>query len=595
MTDREVAESILEDNLHGIDIDPCCSKMAAFSLAFVAWTTRDDKTRETLGYRPLPPLNVACSGQALDQEQKKEWLKFANGDAELRSQIDDLFTTFKDCYHVGSLIDPVREYGSLFCTHSAEITRKLTKQLAKYQHDAEAAAIGVAAQGLAKAAELLSGRYTLVATNVPYLGRGKQADVIKNYLDEHYPLGKADLATAFVLRCLDLCAAGGSTALVTPQNWLFLTSYKKLREELLKRRQWNLVARLGPRAFETITGEVVNVALLTISAVKPADDHRMAGLDVAEARTPTEKADRMADHVPTPVQVVEQAGQLKNPDAKIAFGDVESLPLLVDYASAPRGIVTGDRDFWVRQFWELPSVTQNWRFLHGPVEQTADFDGRDSVINWATKGKGMLRPGLGNTSYGKKGVAVSQIGDLPSTIYTGELYDNASFAIVPFDKDNLPAVWAFCSSEEYVTCVRHFDQKLSVDPSHLVKVPFDLAHWQAVAAEKYPNGLPEPHSDDPTQWLFRGDIATSTDPLQVAVARLLGYRWPDQPKEDAVVDPFVDDDGIVCLPGVKSEPPAAERLADLLRAVGYKTEVDLAAWLRDTFFVEHCKRFHQRP
>jgi hypothetical protein len=73
------------------------------------------------------------------------------------------------------------------------------------------------------------------------------------------------------------------------------------------------------------------------------------------------------------------------------------------------------------------------------------------------------------------------------------------------------------------------------------------------------------------------------------------HRLPDQPKEDAVVDPFVDDDGIVCLPGVRQEVPASERLADLLRDVGYKTEVDLALWLRDKFFEEHCKRFHHRP
>ena len=49
-----------------------------------------------------------------------------------------------------------------------------------------------------------------------------------------------------------------------------------------------------------------------------------------------------------------------------------------------------------------------------------------------------------------------------------------------------------------------------------------------VAAEKYPNGLPKPHSDDPTQWLFNGHPKGSEQPLQVAVARLLGYRWPRQ-------------------------------------------------------------------
>jgi hypothetical protein len=63
-------------------------------------------------------------------------------------------------------------------------------------------------------------------------------------------------------------------------------------------------------------------------------------------------------------------------------------------------------------------------------------------------------------------------------------------------------------------------------PYLVVKVPFDLAHWQKVAAERYPNGLPKPYSDDPTQWLFHGHPQPATDPLQVAVARLAGYRWP---------------------------------------------------------------------
>src|SRR5205807_1977897 len=116
--------------------------------------------------------------------------------------------------------------------------------------------------------------------------------------------------------------------------------------------------------------------------------------------------------------------------------------------------------------------------------------GRETVINWRTTGNGMLRPGLGNTSYRKHGVAMGQVRELSCTLYTGELYDNSVFAIVPHNPSHLAAVWAFCSSAEYNEAVRRFNQKLSVDPSHLIQVPFDLAHWQKVAAEKYPNGLP---------------------------------------------------------------------------------------------------------
>ena len=114
--------------------------------------------------------------------------------------------------------------------------------------------------------------------------------MLKDFAEKNYPEAKSDLATVFVSRILRWLATGGTTAVVTPQNWLFLTSYKKLRERLLKERTWNMVARLGPGAFETIGGHVVNVALLTISGGKPAKDHVMAGVEVSGARLPSEKA-----------------------------------------------------------------------------------------------------------------------------------------------------------------------------------------------------------------------------------------------------------------------------------------------------------------
>jgi hypothetical protein len=191
-----------------------------------------------------------------------------------------------------------------------------------------------------------------------------------------------------------------------------------------------------------------------------------------------------------------------------------------------------------------------------------------------------------------------------------------------------------CSSGFLGSNVREmsvFSKQRSIsEPSHLPnrdrfllpfsigrKVVFELPYWQKVAARVYPNGLPEPESDDPTQWLFHGRPEESTAPLQVAVARLLGYRWPAELDEKMRLSKraralvkrceelarLADDDGIVCIPSVRGEEPAAERLEELLIAAGIKpgkarelacwTELD--DWLRNSFFEEHCKLFHDRP
>lgn len=156
--------------------------------------------------------------------------------------------------------------------------------------------------------------------------------------------------------------------------------------------------------------------------------------------------------------------------------------------------------------------------------------------------------------------------------------------------------------------MRRIDQSLKVTNATLVKVPFDVDHWRKVAEEAGP--LPEPWSDDPTQWLFDGRPEASTAPLHVAVARLVGYRWPDVADSDDL-DVFADADGVVCLPSVAGESPAASRVQqvlatafgsawspakvkELLEQAGSKKK-NLADWLRDDYFKQHCSLFGNRP
>ena len=308
-------------------------------------------------------------------------------------------------------------------------------------------------------------------------------------------------------------------------------------------------------------------------------------------------------------------------------------------------------------FWELPPDGKVWVFQQSTVKQSTDFGGREHIVAWAQikdvaargirSGRNQAVMIAGRGIWNREGIAVSQMGTLPVTRYTGEKFDNNTAAIGPLGPDHLPAVWAYCSSPEYAAAVREINQKLKVTNATLVKVPFDLEHWTKVAAKRYPRGLPEPYSDDPTQWIFHGDPCRSviwdkrakqTAPgptrfdktvLQVAVARLVGYHWPAEldpdmrlaPEQRAlanrsptVYDRFADTDGIVCIPPVRGEYRAADRLYELLRhAYGDewseftehrlleaatssgRVPKSLEAWLRNNFFAEHCKLFHNRP
>lgn len=162
----------------------------------------------------------------------------------------------------------------------------------------------------------------------------------------------------FLDRCLELCAKGGTSSIVLPQNWLFLTSYKKFREKLLKNDTWHLIARLGPGAFETISGEVVKAILISISRGGAAKDpgglfgdaggsNLIRGVDVSEPRTAAEKA---AQLLTAEIKSVEQAKQLENPDASVMLEEVEQISLVREYARSLQGLGTGDDLMYSRCF-----------------------------------------------------------------------------------------------------------------------------------------------------------------------------------------------------------------------------------------------------
>ncbi len=625
-------EAVLRDNLFGLEIDPRCTQISAFNLALAAW--------RRIGYRQLPPLHLACSGLSLGVS-KAEWLKLAERAAQalpvppktdLLGTEDNLFSDamkrgFERLYDLfalapwlGSLIDPRAAGGDLVEHGFAELEPLLAQVMAKAE-TAELSEMAVAAQGLAKAAEILAKRVTLVATNVPYLGRGKQDDVVKEFCEQHHPLAKADLATCFVERCLVFGEDGGTAALVTPQNWLFLSTYKKLREGLFRDRTWNAVCKLGPAAFQDMNWWAAKTALVMLSTETPIADHMICGLDVSGPRDPKLKEPLL---VSNSLLSIQQARQLMNPDARLLLTTLDDIPLLEKFAVAYQGIATADYSRYGRTFWELPGNCSEWEYQQSTVEETQSFGGREHVLFWE-RGKGALAESdqariQGLEAISKRGVCVSQMNRLPVTLFTGEYFDNNCSAVIPKDPELVPAVWTFCSSDEYREAVREIDQATKVTNATLMKVPFDLEYWQGAADEQYPGGLPEPHSDDPTQWLFSGHPKGSDRPLQVAVARLVGYRWPRQtgsslPDCPALgpdgLEKHADDDGIVSLSTVKGEPAASQRLValladafgpewsgakldSLLAKVGFAGKT-LDDWMRDGFFEQHCDLFHQRP
>ncbi len=598
LTPSEAQDAVLRDNLHGLELDPRCAQIATFNVALEAWKQG--------GFRELPAPQIACSGVPV-RAALQDWELLAGDDAELRKAMRGLHSLFRNADSLGSLIDPrpTEHRDGLFGRDltigvSAERVRSLLATALREERQ-DATVLGHVADNVMQAADLLGRNYTLVATNPPYLSTQRMDEATADFIADRFPRSSTELATAMLERFLP--GATGTIAVVMPMNWLFLKSFNPLRVYLLHHWGWNAVAPLGYGAFQTITGQVVQSALVLISGGIPQE---MMFVDGRQAKTAEEKA------------AVLRVGRLdlvpfedlrKNPGSVL---DASTLgkSLLSGYATSWQGLVTMDTSRYVLHFWEVTGDPSVWeKYVTAPTD-TGPSTGRQYFLRWDS-GSGALQESRAHnynpaSILGKRGVLVGQ-SSLRVTLYNGEMFNDASAPVIPLNPDDLGAVWQYLQTPEYAEAVRRVNSKVVVGPGYLIKVPFDREHWRRVAEGT--GAILVPPVDDPTQWTFSTDTASSDHPLQVAVALLLGFRWPNQ--SSSPLEALVDADGIVALVPLPGEPDLVTRLRELL-AVAYGGDWSSASerklvvkaggkngkledWLRDSFFAQHVKVFDNRP
>ena len=360
-------------------------------------------------------------------------------------------------------------------------------------------------------------------------------------------------------------------------------------------------------------------ALSVTTKCTPNPEHMFLGVDASEHKDQETKARILRGEMGGSQAIVLQAGQLKNPDGRITLEPPSQYALLLELASAPQGLKTGDDFRFRRCTWELPGVTPRWKYLCGAPDRTQFVDGASYLIDWGYGDNEFARL-QGQSAWGRKGFVLKLMGGVTAARYFGEVFDSNVTALIPNDESDIPAIWEFVRSEEFLRDLRAIEQSVKVNNATVGKVPCDIAHWREIASHSYPVGLPLPESSDPTQWLFNGQPKGSDQPLHVAVARLLGYQWPRQTGSS-----FPDCPALGRMDSKSTAHPRRHRDAEPCKGrAGSRGSVDRASqtplapngqqrsltacsrrsaiagktlddWLRDGFFEQHCELFHQRP
>lgn len=231
--DRDIARSILESNLSGYEIDPRAVQIAQTALCMEALSL----DRRWLSRGVAADVRVLGNIE-LDEEQVPDTLA-KSGLADAISHLGE----------IGSLLDPTADDLAVLDAAVATI--------------GSSDLLGSALRGQLLEARgqlgALSRRFDVVVANPPYMGSGSFNPFVAKWIKKHYPDSCRDLCTAFIERGYKLAKDRGYAAMVTMQSWMFLGSFERMRERMIERAGIVSMAHIGPRAFDAIGGEVVNV------------------------------------------------------------------------------------------------------------------------------------------------------------------------------------------------------------------------------------------------------------------------------------------------------------------------------------------------
>ena len=248
---REAAQSILKNNLFGLDIDDRAAQLAYFAVMMKA--RQYDRRLLTRGIQPN--IYSICESNGIPAMTIEY---FHKNDPKLKADIESIITEMRDAKEYGSILNitPV-DFAGLYARFD-EIRNDINMM--------QMAALDELLP-LVKCAELLAQKYDVVVTNPPYMSNGGMSDALNAYCKKHYDDSRRDLYAVFIEHCGQMAKKTGFQALITQQSWMFINSYEQLRCKLLENETIVNMAHLGPRAFEEIGGEVVQTTSFVLRSL----------------------------------------------------------------------------------------------------------------------------------------------------------------------------------------------------------------------------------------------------------------------------------------------------------------------------------------
>ena len=481
--DRDAVKNVINNNLYGLDIDERAAQLAYFAVMMQG--RKYDNRFLTRHYKPH--IYAITESNGIDRELlayfgvELDDLNHENALNQLNGMLDEM----EDACEYGSLIT-VSEYDfallkDFVAAYDAEQNLFASGALAPLQERL---------QQLIAIAETLAQKYEVVVTNPPYMGAGNMNPKLSGYLKKHYPNSKGDLFAAFMEKGNSMVCKNGYNCMVTMQSWMFLSSFEKMRKNILQTRDITNLMHMENMVMGIAFGTAVSVIRNsktngyrgTYNQIKLCDivDDKPVRFPVMENRFAQVSSDNFAKIPGAPVAYWASENDLLSFDKS---------SLLSDVSNPKQGLITGNVNKFIRKWFEIVdckfSVKSgckwypycnggSYRKWYGNNEDVVDWldDGREVKNFFDKNGKLRSRPQNQQFYFQEGGTWTAISSSTFSVRYfpKGYIFSNAGMAI--FTEINLLlTIIGFLNSKISRKYLSIYNEGLNYNQGDIAKLP----------------------------------------------------------------------------------------------------------------------------
>lgn len=383
MSATSAIENIFKYNLVGIDLDTRAKQLSMFSLLLKA--CQKEKNAFVDAHILPRVLDMPVPVSMNDAELKVACLKFIGGyENVVGEELESCFKLLKDANELGSIMKFELDDDSvaMIRAHYDNWTGNGTDDCPE---DIKALLPGV---NLILA---LSEKYSAICMNPPYMGRKHMDTCLANYTKNNYPNSCDDLFSVFMDVAIDRLQEKAKYGMINMQSWMFLPTFKSIREDIISNYLIESLIHLGKNTFEELNGEVVNSTCFVIA------NSNMTDLSLTSNYF---KLTQFKTCVDKEIAFINKENNFKV--SQVKFKNINGSPLgywlsdsilslfdkqdyMAKYGKAYQGLATADNDRFTR-FWYEVSI-KSIGFDMGSTEEAARSEKKWFPYNNGGKGR----------------------------------------------------------------------------------------------------------------------------------------------------------------------------------------------------------------